>query len=98
MSGEKQSLEQEKFGIKEELVRVEQEKMDLDTEKMCKSCLLLTFMVISFMYMCLCQTYIRNNLLTYASVLCTHLSVLLLKEYSGLIIFKISKSEHFFYS
>ena len=33
MSGEKSALEQEKSGIREELVRVEQEKMDLDTEK-----------------------------------------------------------------
>ena len=38
--GEKQALEQERSGIREELVRVEQEKMDLDTEKAGKSAIL----------------------------------------------------------
>lgn len=31
--GEKQAVEQEKTGLREELVRVEQEKLDLDSEK-----------------------------------------------------------------
>ena len=33
LSGEKAALEQEKAGIRDDLVRAEQEKMDLDTEK-----------------------------------------------------------------
>ena len=33
LAGEKQALLQEKYGLREDLVRVEQEKMDLDTEK-----------------------------------------------------------------
>lgn len=36
--GEKQAVEQEKSGLREELVRVEQEKMELDTEKHGKLC------------------------------------------------------------
>ena len=31
--GLKQAVEQEKTGLREELVRVEQEKLDIDTEK-----------------------------------------------------------------
>jgi hypothetical protein len=33
LNGEKAALEQEKAGIRDDLVRAEQEKMDLDTEK-----------------------------------------------------------------
>ena len=50
--GEKAALEQEKLGIRDDLVRVEQEKMDLDTEKLgdCDAFLLYCVVVVVVVY------------------------------------------------